>query len=183
KRLIRVIQDNYQLTPAELVQKLNDAIAQFTRGAEQNDDITVVAIKEKMKAETVQFKVRKKLLDLVEKKGMSVAKACRQMHVSPKVYYKYKKLFDEQGAKGLKPASEKGRREVGELSNDQKDAVLRLIRSDPKLTVPKIVLALKKDLENPMFVNAKVVRDYLKRKGIEGLKEREDFVRNEVDTL
>ena len=170
KRLIQVIKDNYQLTPAELVQKLNEAIAQFTNGAEQNDDITVVAIKEKMKAETVQFKMRKKLLDLVEKKGLSVSQACRQMHVSPGLYYRYKKLFDEQGVKGLKSASEKGKRDIGELSNDQKDAVMKLIEENPELTVPKIVEKIKNDPETPMEIEPRRIREFLKRKGIDGPK-------------
>ena len=167
KRLIQVIKENYQLTPAELVQKLNESIAQFTSGAEQNDDITVVAIKEKMKAETVQFKMRKKLLDLVEKKGLSVSKACRQMHVSPGVYYKYKKLFDEQGINGLK--SVKAKRSIGELSNDQKDAVMRLVEENPEITLPKIVEALKNHPENPMELETKFVREFLKRKGLGGV--------------
>ncbi|HET9869203.1 MAG TPA: SpoIIE family protein phosphatase [bacterium] len=166
KRLIQVIKDNYQLTPAELVQKLNEAIAQFTSGAEQNDDITVVAIKEKMKAETVQFKMRKRLLDLVEKKGMSVAQACRQMHVSTKVYYKYKKLFDEQGVKGLK--SVRADRSIEELSNDQKDAVMALVEAHPDWSFSKIVEALRNDPENPHEVEARKVREFLKRKGIGG---------------
>ncbi len=70
---MQVIKDNSHLTPQEFVEQLNLAIAQFTKGAEQNDDITVVAIKEKMRAESVEFKFRKKLLDLVEKQGLSVA--------------------------------------------------------------------------------------------------------------
>jgi serine phosphatase RsbU (regulator of sigma subunit)/transposase len=166
KRLIQVIKENYELTPAELVQKLNEAIAQFTSGAEQNDDITVVAIKEKMKAETVQFKMRKKLLDLVEKKGLSVAKACRQMHVSPGVYYKYKKLFDEQGLTGLK--SVKANRSIGELSNDQKDAVMKLVEENPEISLSKIMETLKNHPENPMELETKFVREFLKRKGIGG---------------
>ena len=102
-RLIQVIKDNYKLTPSEFVEKLNEAIARFTRGAEQNDDITVVAIKEKMRAEQVEFKFRKNLIALVEKKGLSVAEACRQMNISPNTYYRFKKIFDEKGKEGLKP--------------------------------------------------------------------------------
>jgi len=68
-RLVQVIKDNSHLTPQEFVEQLNLAIAQFTRGAEQNDDITVVAIKEKMRAESVEFKFRKKLLTWWKSKG------------------------------------------------------------------------------------------------------------------
>ena len=170
KRLIDVIKENYQLTPAELVQKLNEAIAQFTNGAEQNDDITVVAIKEKMKAETVQFKMRKRLLDLVEKKGMSVAQACRQMHVSPKAYYRFKKLFDEQGVDALRPIKNKTQPGIQELSNDQKEAVLAVVEANPDMPAPKIVDALKKSPENPMTLEVRMVRQFLIRKGLEGPK-------------
>jgi serine phosphatase RsbU (regulator of sigma subunit)/anti-sigma regulatory factor (Ser/Thr protein kinase)/transposase/uncharacterized membrane protein affecting hemolysin expression len=168
KRLIEVIRDNYQLTPAELVQKLNESIAQFTNGAEQNDDITVVAIKEKMKAETVQFKMRKRLLDLVEKKGMSISQACRQMHVSPKAYHRFKKLFDDQGIDGLRPVKNKNIPGIQELSNDQKDAVLKIVEANPEMTAPKIVEALRKSPDGPMTLEVRMVRQFLIRKGIAG---------------
>ena len=180
-RLIRVIKENSHLTPAEFVEKLNEAIAQFTRGAEQHDDITVVAIKEKMKVEQVEFKFRKKLLDLVDKKGLSVVEACRQMKTSPKTYYRLKKLFDERGKEGLKPVAVK-RAQIQELSLPQQQAVMAVVREKPSLGAKAIAEAIGKSTNPPMKLEPKLIASYLKRKGLSDEKSRKAMGFNEVDT-
>ncbi len=172
-RLIKVIKENSHLTPAEFVDKLNEAIAQFTRGAEQNDDITIVAIKEKMKAENVEFKFRKKLLDLVEKKGLSVAEACRQMNTSTNTYYRFKKIFVEKGKDGLKPVKNKKRGEIGELPLPQQQAVMAMVREHPEYGAKLIMEAIEKSSNPPMKVDQKLVSEFLKRKGLMDVKARE----------
>jgi len=183
ERLVQVIKDNSHLTPSEFVEKLNENIAQFTRGAEQHDDITVVAIKEKMQVEQVVFKFRKKLLNLVEKKGMSVAEACRQMNISPNTYYRYKKIFDEKGKAGLKPPRSEKRSAIRELSLPQKQAVMSIVKEHPEFGTQRIVETLRKSSNPPMKVDPHVVYEYLKRKGLKSMKERKSFAANEVDTV
>ncbi len=181
-RLVRVIKENSHLTPAEFVEKLNESIAQFTRGAEQNDDITVVAIKEKMQAEQVVFKFRKKLMDLVEKKGLSVAEACRQMNISPNAYYRFRKILEEKGRAGLKPERSKKRSVMRELSLPQKQAVISVIRANPEFGAQRIAEVLRKST-NPMKIDPKVLYEYLKRKSLSSAQERKSFAVNEVDTV
>ena len=181
-RLVQCIKENSHLTPAEFVEKLNENIAQFTRGAEQNDDITVVAIKEKMQAEQVVFKFRKKLLQLVEKKGLSVTEACRQMNISPNAYYRFKKILAEKGKAGLKPARSKKRGLMRELSLPQKQAVISIIRKNPELGPQGIVQALRKST-NPMKIEPGLIGEYLKRKSLTTAKDRQSFAVNEVDTV
>src|SRR5581483_6024180 len=164
-RLVTVIKENSHFTPQEFVEKLNEAIAQFTRRAEQNDDITVVAIKEKMKVEQVEFKFRKKLLDLVERKGLSVAQACRQMNTSTNTYYRLKKIFNEQGKAGLKTIQKKKRVALRELSLPQQQAVMRVVREKPELGPQKIVDVLWQETP-PVKIDAKFVSEFLKRKGL-----------------
>jgi len=181
-RLIQVVKENAHLTPAEFVEKLNEAINAFTRGAEQSDDITLVAIKEKMKAETAVFKFRKKLIDLVEKKGLSVTEACRQMNVSTKVYYHCKKLFNEGGKAGLKPVKSKKRSAIRELSNPQKEAVLAVVRKNPEFGPKRIVEAVRKSTDPPMVVDQGVLYEFLKRRRLGDEAGRRSYVLNEVDT-
>ena len=182
-RLIKVIKENSHLTPAEFVEKLNEAIAQFTRGAEQNDDITVVAIKEKMKAENVEFKFRKKLLDLVEKQGLSVVEACRQMNTSTNTYYKFKKIFVERGKDGLKPVKNKKRGEIRELPLPQQQAVMAMVREHPEYGAKLIMEAILKSSNPPMKVDSKLISEFLKRKGLTDVKSREALGVNEVDRV
>jgi transposase len=182
-KLVEVIKENAHLTPSEFVEKLNESIAQFTRGAEQNDDITVVAIKEKMQAENVVFNFRKKLIALVEKKGLSVAEACRKMNISTNTYYRYKKIFDEKGHAGLKPVKSKKRDDVRELTIGQKEAVLDLVKKHPEFGPARLTEALGKTTNPPVKVDQRVVFDFLKRKNLGSVKERESFSVNEVDTV
>jgi serine phosphatase RsbU (regulator of sigma subunit)/anti-sigma regulatory factor (Ser/Thr protein kinase)/transposase len=182
-RLINVIKENSHLTPAEFVEKLNEAIAQFTRGAEQNDDITIVAIKEKMKVEQVEFKFRKKLLDLVEKKGLSVTEACRQMNTSPNTYYRLKKIFTEKGKDGLKPVTNTKRGNIRELSLPQQQAVMAVVRENPEYGAKLIVEAIGKKTLNPMKLDQKLVSQFLKRKGLSDVKARSSIGTNEVDRV
>jgi transposase len=181
-RLIQVVKENAHMTPAEFVEKLSEAINAFTRGAEQSDDITVVAIKEKMRAETAVFKFRKKLIDLVERKGMSVTEACRTMNVSTKAYYKYKKLFDEKGKAGLKPPKPKKRAAIRELSNPQKEAVLAVVRKHPEYGPKRIAEAVRAATDPPMKLDQGVVYEFLKRRRMGDAEGRKSFALNEVDT-
>lgn len=183
ERLVKVIKENSSLTPSEFVEKLNEAIAQFTRGAEQNDDITVVAIKEKMKAEQVEYKFRKRLIDLVEKKGLSVSEACRQMNISPKTYYRYRKIFDEKGRAGLKPTEVKKRAEIQELTLPQQQAVMAVVKSHPEYGPQRIWEIVRKSSNPPMKLEQRLVTAYLKRKGLADIKARKSFVGNEVDRV
>ena len=183
ERLIQVIKANSHLTPTEFVEKLNESIAQFTRGAEQHDDITVVAIKEKMKAEQVEFKFRKKLIDLVEKKGLSVGDACRQMNISPNTYYRFKKIFQEKGKAGLKSAPSKKRTDIRELSLPQKQAVMGVVKSNPEFGPQRICETLRKSSNPPMKLDPGIVSEYLKRKNLSRVQERKAFAVNEVDTV
>ncbi len=180
-RLTKVIKENSHLTPAEFVEKLNEAVAQFTRGAEQNDDITVVAIKEKMKAENVEFKFRKKLLDLVEKKGLSVVEACRQMNTSSTTYYRLKKMFVEKGKDGLKPMKNTKRGNIKELTFSEQQAVMAMVRKNPQYGPRLIVEAVEKSSDPPIKLNQKLVSEFLKRKGLSDVKAREARGTNEVD--
>jgi serine phosphatase RsbU (regulator of sigma subunit)/anti-sigma regulatory factor (Ser/Thr protein kinase)/transposase len=180
-RLTKVIKENAHLTPAEFVEKLNEAVAQFTRGAEQNDDITVVAIKEKMKAENVEFKFRKKLIDLVEKKGLSVVEACRQMNTSSATYYRLKKMFVEKGKDGLKPIKNTKRGNIKELTFSEQQAVMAMVRKNPQYGPRLIVEAVEKSSDPPIKLNQKLVSEFLKRKGLSDVKAREARGTNEVD--
>ncbi len=180
-RLVATIKKHAHLTPQAFVERLNRAIAEFTRGAEQNDDITVVAVKEKMKAESVVYRFRRDLLDLVEKKGVSVAEACRRMNTSPAMYYRYKKMLAEGGRAALKPASRKGAG-IRELSNEEKRAVIAQVKSHPDWSADRIAEALRRS-KAPLRIDPRLVHEYLKRKGLGKRAERKAFSANEVDTI
>jgi len=182
-RLIQAIRENAHRTPEELVEKLEIDIADFVGAAEQNDDVTIVVIKENMQAEDVIYKFRKNLLSLVEKEGLSIAEACRRMNVSPQTYYHYKEIFDKKGNAGLKPIFPKKRAVIKELSMTQKNAVISVVKSYPVLGPAQIVEFLKKNSKIPLRLDRKVVSAFLFRKGLSEAKERKIFAANEIDTV
>lgn len=182
-RLNEVIKANAHLTPQEFVEKLNEAIAQFTKGAEQHDDITVVAIKEKMKTDNAVFNFRKKLLDLVKKDGLTVAEACRKMNISTQAYYRYLNIMRTKGNAGLKPVFPKNRIKLRELSQPQKEAVMEILKKDPLLSPKSISETLRKSKQPPMKVDPTLIYEYLKRKNLSNVKQRKAFALSEVDSV
>jgi serine phosphatase RsbU (regulator of sigma subunit) len=182
-RLIQSIRDSAHLSAPEVVQKIEADIASFVRDAEQSDDVTIVAIKENMQAEDVIYKFRKNLLNLVDEEGLSIAEACRQANVSPQTYYYYKAIHDKKGDAGLKPIFPKKRAVVHELSLDQRNAVLSVVKSNPELGAGQIVEFLKRVQRPPLKLESKVVAEFLTRKGLGDAKERKVFAANEIDTV
>jgi serine phosphatase RsbU (regulator of sigma subunit)/anti-sigma regulatory factor (Ser/Thr protein kinase) len=182
-RLVATIKKNAHLTPQAFVERLNRAVMDFTQGAEQNDDITVVAIKEKMKAESVVYRFRRELLDLVDKKGLSVAEACRRLNTSPAMYYRFRKMQEEGGREALKPAARRAGRDIRELSNEEKRAVMAQVKAHPEWGAAAIAEALRRVKGNPMRIDPRLLHEYLKRKGLGKAAARKAFAANDIDTI
>jgi transposase len=182
-RLIKAIKENARLTPAEFVNELNRRIAEFVQGAEQNDDITVVAIKEKMKAENVLYKARRKLFDLVSREGLSVVEACHRLNMPTSQYYRLKRLVRRQGKAALRPVHKRGSSLIVELTNDQKRAVLRVVKDHPEFGPDRIVVYLRKNPPGPMKLDGRLVYQYLKRKNLNKERSRRQLVEGAIDSL
>lgn len=183
ERLIQAIRENAQLSPEEFVSELNRRIAVFTDGAEQNDDITVVAIKEKLSAESVIYRSRRKLLDLVDKKGLSVAEACRRMNVPTSQYYRLKKNLASEGEAALHQVDKKSRLALNELSNEQKKAVLGVVGEHPEFGPARIVEFLVKSPQGGMKLDQRLVYQYLKRKGLNTESKRRAVPKAGIDSV
>jgi serine phosphatase RsbU (regulator of sigma subunit)/anti-sigma regulatory factor (Ser/Thr protein kinase)/uncharacterized membrane protein affecting hemolysin expression/transposase len=183
ERLIQTIRENSQLTPAEFVTELNRRIAVFTEGAEQNDDITVVAIKEKKTAESVIYKTRRQLLELVEKKGLTVTEACRRMNVPTSQYYRLKKQMETEGEAALHQVDKKNRVALNELSNEQKKAVMGVVGKHPEFGPTRIAEHIKKESKGAMALDGKLVYQYLKRKGLNTESRRKAIPEAGIDSV
>ncbi|HEQ98201.1 MAG TPA: HAMP domain-containing protein [candidate division Zixibacteria bacterium] len=151
-RFIQFIRNYSFLTPEDFVEKLNEEIIEFTEGAEQNDDITLVAIKEKVMADEYLVQRRKKLLNLVEAEGKTVKDACQEMKVSTSTYYKYKKRYELYGEEGLKNKEPRGDAMPRQLSYEERSKLLQLIRQFPEYGTTR----LKKELESGDYGDIRV---------------------------
>jgi anti-anti-sigma factor len=177
ERLIAALKKFGHLHPAEFIESLERDIKSFTGGEPQNDDITVVAIKEKLAADDVLFGIRKRLIDMVDAQGMSVKEACTAMKVSPSTYYKYKKRLELMGDRGLKNKVLRQEQELKRVSLEERKRMIDLIKSDPELGAKRITEELNKDLEPSRQLSVKMVYDELKRLGLNTRELRIEYLR------
>ncbi len=176
-RLLALIKKYGRKSPDEFVDALNEDIKVFTSGFPQNDDITVVAMKEKMMADDVLFGIRKKLLDLVEVEGLNVAEACSSMKVSPSTYYRYKKRMAEMGERGLKNKTLREEHEIKRVNLEQRKKLLEIIRRLPKFGAKRIATAFNDGKDESDTLTPSLIYDELKRMRLNTYEKRLEYLR------
>ena len=176
-RLLALIKEYGRKSPDEFVDALNEDIKVFTSGFPQNDDITVVAFKEKMMADDVLYGIRKKLLDLVEVEGFTVAEACSRMKVSPSTYYRYKKRMTEMGERGLKNKNLREEHEIKRVNLEQRKELLEIIRRDPKFGAKRIATAFNEGRNESETLTPSLIYDELKRMRLNTYEKRLEYLR------
>lgn len=165
-RLIEFIKEHSELPPEEFTAKLDIDLQKFTGGAPQNDDITLVVIKEKMMLDDMIFEKRKRLLEMVENEGVPLEEACQQMGVSPSTYYKYRRRWQKLGDVGLLNKKLRAESEMKQVTVEVKKEILGIVR------------------ENPDFGTKRLI-DELAKKGIADIDQRglyEELVRMRLNT-
>jgi serine phosphatase RsbU (regulator of sigma subunit)/transposase len=130
-RFLRFIKDHAALTTDDFVATLQKDLGRFTGNAPQNDDITLVAIKEEVALDEVIYRKRRQLIDLVEVQGLSVKEACERMDVSTSTFYKYRRRFEREGAVGLFDRRSRVSQGTRQLAVEERDLLLRLVAQQP----------------------------------------------------
>lgn len=175
ERFLRFIKTYYFLTPEEFTDKLKEELLEFTHGAPQNDDITLVAIKEKVMADDYLLERRKKLLSLVADQGMTVKDACLEMKVSTSTYYKYKKRYEVYGEAGLKnkiPRSDDAPRQI---SYEERSTLLKIIRKYPEYGTKRLKDELESGDYGDINVDERMLYDELVRLRLNTRKQRLEY--------
>jgi serine phosphatase RsbU (regulator of sigma subunit)/anti-sigma regulatory factor (Ser/Thr protein kinase)/transposase-like protein len=137
-RLIEFIKANAQLSPDEFAAALDQDLAGFTGNAPQNDDITLVVIKEKIMVDELIFEKRRRLLQMVEEEKVPIEEACKQMSVSVGTFYKYRKRWKEQGDAGLLNKKLRAQEDIKQLSYTARKRILEIVRENPELGAGRI---------------------------------------------
>jgi len=177
ERLIQLIKQCGKLSPQEFIDRLSENIKGFTGDQPQNDDITVVAIKEKLMADEVLYGIRKKLLDLVDVQGVPVAEACRTMRVSPSTYYRYKKRVVEMGDRGLQDKTLRKEYEIRRVSLEQRKELLDIIKEQPRYGAKKVASVFNEGKEEGDRLTPAIVYDELKRIRLNTYELRLEYLR------
>lgn len=155
ERFLDAIRNNSHLDVGEFIRSINSDLKGFTGGAQQNDDITVVAIKEKMMPGEVIYRLHEELVQLIEG-GVKVKDALEQLRVTPYHYYKYKDIVGRRGMEGLKEFLEdQDYIEKKHLSIEVKTKIFDVIRKHPEYG-PKM---LSNELRQDEYGNIRVDAD------------------------
>jgi transposase len=140
ERLLKIFREHGQLRVNPFVEQIKEDILSFTEGTPQSDDITLVAIKERMSAPDLKIAAREKLLERVEVDRVPIEAACAELGVSPSTYYRYRRLRDQGGRDGLR---DRRRRPLPtRLSNEQESVLLELVREDPERGAKRLAAVL-----------------------------------------
>lgn len=182
ERFLEVIRANGHLPVQDFVRNCRDSITSFTSGFQQNDDITIVAIKEKMSANEVRVDVQKRLFQMVDEENIPVAEACQVLRVSPFTYYKYRPIVDKYGFDGLsKRLHKKDDIELRHLAIEVKAKIFDIIRGDPEVSIEKISEILGTEKYGFLKIRPEIIKEELTRIKLDTLEKRKRFVAKSTD--
>lgn len=176
ERFLSAIRKYAHLNVNEFVENIRQEIQNFTQGFAQNDDITLVAIQEKLHADSHLQEFRSKLINLVEKEGLSVKEACHRMRVSPSTYYRYKRRWDEEGEEGLKNRIERDHIAERHVSIEDRAKILNIIKNDPDFGAKRIGQELNTDRYGFTQIGESLIYEELKRLSLNTVELRRRFV-------
>ncbi|HEX5132813.1 MAG TPA: anti-sigma factor antagonist [Candidatus Krumholzibacteria bacterium] len=177
ERLLEMVRNYGEMSPEQFIARLDADIRHFTAGYPQSDDITVVAVKEKMTADDVLYGIRKKLIDLVEVQGMSVKDACQQMRMSPATYYRYKRRLEVMGERGLRNDVLRDDVSLKRVSLEARKEIMRIIAANPEFGAKRITEEYNADRAENTRISERMVYEELKRLNLNTRELRLDYLR------
>jgi serine phosphatase RsbU (regulator of sigma subunit)/transposase len=180
-RLLMAIKKHGHRTAQEFSDALNQEIHEFTGGAPQNDDITLVAIKEKVFGEERLEANRRELFRLIDVEGVPIAEACERFKVTPSTYYRYRRRVSELGDEaGLKPSRPNA--PLARASLEEEAAILDIVRVEPLFGAKRIHEVLHAAKRCRDDLSERTVYATLKRHGLNRKEKRLEFAQTGTDT-
>jgi serine phosphatase RsbU (regulator of sigma subunit)/anti-sigma regulatory factor (Ser/Thr protein kinase)/transposase len=179
-RLLGAIKRHAHLSAQGFSEALDREIHEFTAGALQNDDITLVAIKEKVQPEERIESKRRELFRLVEQEGVPVAEACDRLQVAQSTYDRYRRrvaeVGGEEGLKSIRP-----RAGLARASLEEEAAILSLVRAEPLMGAKRVSEMLRATGRSGPSLTPAAVYATLRRHGLNTKEKRLEFAQNGTD--
>jgi len=178
ERFLASIRRHGHLDVVDFVKNVKEDILNFTGGYEQNDDITLVAIKENMEVVDVKVKMFTDLFEMVKNSDITVSKACKKVSISPSTYYKYKKILENGGMVRFREVLH-GFTNVGlrHLSIEKKTKIYDIIRQHPNYGPKRISDLLNTEKYGYTKISPRLIYEELKRAKLNKKEQREMFVK------
>jgi serine phosphatase RsbU (regulator of sigma subunit)/TolA-binding protein len=176
ERFLDVVRENGQFSAGEFVENLQQSMRQFTEGTPQNDDITLVAIKEKTTADKLENKHAKQVYQLIQD-GVSIKEACDQVGLSSYAYYhKYKDAFDTGNFEDIDIDLEADQVESRHMSIEEKTKIYDIIRRFPQYGAKRIHEELKSEPYGRLDIPVSKIYSELVRARLNTKELREAYV-------
>lgn len=177
ERLLKVIREYGHLPVQPFVEKIRNEVHSFTEGFPQNDDITLVVIKEESSAEKVELKRAKNAHKLIQN-GNSIRSACEEAGITTYAYYnKYKRKFEEEGIENIEVEDESISLEAKHLSIEEKTKIYDIIRSHPEFGPKRISEELNTEKYGFTEIKESRIYDELVRSRLNTKQLREAFIK------
>jgi serine phosphatase RsbU (regulator of sigma subunit)/anti-sigma regulatory factor (Ser/Thr protein kinase) len=178
ERFLEAVRGNAQYDVSDFITNVKDDIKNHTQNYPQNDDITFVAVKEKLMQGEVLFNIQKELFGLIDEGKMTVKEACEKMQVSPYMYRKYKKVKDSVGLEGLKDLLYSSDYiEKKHLSIEVKTRLYDVISNHPEYGPKKISAELKTEkYGNTILEEGRIYNELVKAK-LNTKEKRENYIK------
>lgn len=175
ERLLEVVRNSGNLCAQEFIDKLKDEIHSFAEGYEQNDDITLVAIKERSTPEKIELN-RAQTAHQMILKGKSIRDACEEAGITTYAYYnKYKKIFEEEGIDAYS-IDETVSVEAKHLSIEEKTKIYDIIKKHPEYGAKRISEELNTEAYGLAKINESRIYDELVRSRLNTKQLREAYI-------
>lgn len=175
ERLLEVVRNSGTLHAQEFIDKLKDEIHSFTEGYEQNDDITLVAIKERSTPEKIELN-RAQAAHQMILKGISIREACEEAGITTYAYYnKYKKIFEEEGIDAYS-IDETVSVEAKHLSIEEKTKIYDIIKKHPEYGAKRISEELNSEAYSFAQINESRIYDELVQSRLNTRQLREAYI-------
>jgi serine phosphatase RsbU (regulator of sigma subunit)/TolA-binding protein len=176
ERFLQTIREYGDLTANDFVEKLQNDLRSFTEGNPQNDDITLVSIKEKTSAEKLELKRAKKAFQFIQD-GTSIKEACETAGITTYAYYnKYKEQFDSEGVESYELETDNETIEVKHLSIEEKAKIYDIIRRFPEYGAKRISEELRTEHYGETEISPSRIYEELVRARLNTKELREAFI-------
>ncbi len=178
ERFLDAIRQNAHFDVSDFIKSVRDDIKQHTQNYPQNDDITYVAVKEKLMQGEVIYSIQKELFRLIEEEGISVKDACDKMQVSPYMYRKYKKIKEDVGWEGLKDLLYSDDFiEKKHLSIETKTRIYDVIRNHPEYGAKRISDELNTEKYSFTILEPRRIYEELRKSKLSTREQRENYLK------
>ena len=163
KRFVEAIKRYGKLTSKEFIESFDRELKEFTQGYPQNDDITIVIIKEKRTDANMLSKMEKKIKKL-KKKRMKIKDIEKKLGVSVKAIKKMKKE---------KKSVKKAKAEIKFLTFEQKKEIMKIVVQNPEWTPARFAGEMEKKYGGT--IKPMLIQKELKRINLDTIEKRKKY--------